>query len=182
MSQADETHSTIFCSLAAPSANITSSISSIHETITASNSAKPVFTLTSLSTSTPSLFSSHIPQTPFTSMSTETLITISKTLPSSASPIGLTLTSTLTDADPSAASFQSTVIVITLPTVWSRSSPSFTMSNSDTVTLAPVYSTSSVIPSTYGPGTTQSTSDTTLISSISSIPFLSSAFFSPIPS
>lgn len=184
----DATKFTSFFSSSTASSNIASSISSTHESLSTPNSAQPS-TLTTLTLST--LFQSSIgtPQTPFPlTTPSETLMTISATLPSSASPIGLTATSTSADAG---TSFQSTVtVIITLSTARPRLPPSPTMSNTDTITSAPANPTSAVIDSTM----TQSTSDTILISTTTSTPFLSltsfsltffsSAFFSPtlIPS
>ena len=186
VSSADGTHFIPLCSSATPSAKITSSISSTHEVISAPSSAQLVSTLSSLSISTSSLFSTCMPQTPFfTTTLTETLMT-SATFPSSASPIATSrgLTSLRSSTSTSAtSSFQPHRSTVTVSTVRPRPSPSSTMSNSDTITLAPVFPTSTVI----GPGTSQSGLETTLISSISSTPFViptfvSSAVFSPIPS
>ena len=129
-----------------------------------------------------------MPQTPFPSTRpTKTLIT-SATFPSSASPIFTSrgLTSLRSSTSTSATSFPPHLphhTTVTLSTVRPRPSPSFTMSNSDTTTLAPVNPTSTLI----GPGTSQSGSYTTLISSISSTPFIiptfvSSTVFPSIPS
>lgn len=65
----------------------------------------------------------------------------------------------------------------TLSTLRTRASPPFTMSDPYTITLSPIYPTSTAIDSTSTPGTTQSRSDTTqsTISSISSTPFIISA-------
>ena len=180
VSSADGTHFIPLCSSATPSAKITSSTSLTHEASSASNSAQLISALSSLSVFTPSLFSTCIPQTPFFSTTpTETLIT-SATFPSSASPIVTSrgLTSLRSSTSASATSFPPH-----RSTVRPRPSPSFTMSNSDSITLAPAFPTSTVI----GPGTSQSGSDTILISSISSTPFVSPTFvssivFSPIPS